>query len=47
MPERGIAPEPAVHRLAGDPIAEGHLGDRHPAQDLQDRLVPLFHQSQL
>jgi hypothetical protein len=42
----GIVLEPAVHGLAGHAIAQGDVGDPRPVQDLEDRFVTLFHQSQ-
>ena len=43
----GIAPQPAVDRLPGDPVSHGHVGDRGPRQHFEHGFVPLFHQSQL
>ena len=37
-----------MHRLAGHPIAAGHIGDRRPVvEHLQHRLIALLHQPQL
>lgn len=42
-----VAAQPAVHRLARDPVPEGDLDDRETVQDLEHGLVTLFHDSQL
>jgi hypothetical protein len=42
-----VAPQPAVHGLARDPVARGDLGDTEPAHDLENCLVALLHDSQL
>ncbi len=44
----GIAPQPGVHGLAAYPIAAGDVSDARPTvEDLQHRLIPLFHEPQL
>jgi hypothetical protein len=43
--DRGIAPEPAMNGLAGDPVSKGHVAGWRSIKDLEHRLVPLFHQS--
>jgi hypothetical protein len=43
-----VRPEPHVHRLAGHPIAAGHIDHRRPlVEDLQHRLIALLHQPKL
>jgi len=41
--DRGIAPQPAVDGLAGDPIPQGHLAERRSVEDFEHGFVPLFH----
>ena len=43
----GVAPQPAVHRLARDAIASRDLAYLHTAQHLEHRLVTLFHPAKI
>ena len=43
----GVPAQPAVHRLARDPVPARHLGDGEALHDLQDCPVTLLHDSQL
>ena len=36
-----------MDRLAGHPVALGHIGDRRPVEDFMHCHQPLFHQSEL
>ncbi len=42
-----IPPKPPVHRLPRDPVSLGHVGDRHPGEHLENRLIALLHQLKL
>jgi hypothetical protein len=47
QPFSSIAAQPPMDRLATHPVAVGHLGDRHPTQDLLDGAVALLDHAQL
>jgi len=48
QPAGRVPAQPAMHRLAGHPVAAGHVGHGGPVvEHLQHCLIALFHQSQL
>jgi len=44
---RPVLAQPVVHRLAGDPVTPGHLGNRGTGKDFHDRVTALLHDTQL
>ena len=43
----GVPPEPGVHALASHPVAAGDIGDGRPVENVEDRPLPLFHDTEL
>jgi hypothetical protein len=41
-PTVGIATQPRMHRLAGHPVAAGHVGHAHPVEDVEHSPITLF-----
>ena len=42
-----IPAQPAMHRLAGHPVAAGHFSDRRPGHHFHDGVIALLHDTQL